>query len=213
MADTTSVSVSSQSDSSVAAGYTPKYRGIYILTPSGIQTHLLDYVEYLNGSERVEKIDIDKDGDGDYLYTMNGVLYVKYSTLQEPQKVRENEIKVVRLDTGILPSPYVPNAFHEQVHILGRLSVTFSPARSTDREWRMEFYDRYTEDDSIDLGTHDASLAPKHIVDIVSLESSAKTSQEYVVPRSLDRVNNPAGFILSSPKIDFFTGSVTFTLV
>lgn len=211
LADTTSSS--SSSVSSIASGYSPQYRGIYILTPSGVQTHLMDYVEYLNGSEQVDRTDIDKDGDSDYIYTMNGVIYIKYSTLKEPTKVIDRSITVQTLSSTDPILPYVPNYFHEQSHSPGRLSVSFSPARTLEREWRMEFYDRYTEDDAISLGAHDDRTTPRHVVDIISHDRTLSSQSEVPVMRVLDQVTNPRDFTLLSPKIDFFTGSVSFTLV
>ncbi len=40
-------SVSSVSSTSIPSGYAPNLQGIYILTPSGIQTRLFDYIDPL----------------------------------------------------------------------------------------------------------------------------------------------------------------------
>ncbi len=45
----------------IAAGYSPRYQGIYIRTPSGIQTQLFDYIAPLTDETRVDAIDIDQD--------------------------------------------------------------------------------------------------------------------------------------------------------
>lgn len=55
----------------IAEGYTPNYEGIYILTPiSGVQTRLFDYLDELDPTDTAEVIDIDADGDEDYIYMM-----------------------------------------------------------------------------------------------------------------------------------------------
>ena len=40
----TSTTTSSSAAAGIAEGYSPHYQGIYIRTPSGIQTQLFDYI-------------------------------------------------------------------------------------------------------------------------------------------------------------------------
>lgn len=65
--DTPLVSASPAVDTS---GYAPKFEGIYVLTPSGVQTKLFDYTDILDPNERVQVTDIDLDGDMDYVYLL-----------------------------------------------------------------------------------------------------------------------------------------------
>lgn len=59
-------------------GYAPRFEGIYILTePSETQVKLFDYTELVDASTEVVVIDVDQDGDKDYLYVLGGILYVK----------------------------------------------------------------------------------------------------------------------------------------
>jgi hypothetical protein len=54
-----------------AVGYTPNFQGIYILTEKGTQTRLFDYTETLQKTDVSTKVDIDRDGDMDYLYILD----------------------------------------------------------------------------------------------------------------------------------------------
>lgn len=66
-------------------GYTPRFEGIYILTePSETQVKLFDYTELVDASTEVVVIDVDQDGDKDYLYVLGGILYVKKNHRQTP---------------------------------------------------------------------------------------------------------------------------------
>ena len=57
--------------SGVASGYSPSFDGIYILTPdTKTQTRLFDYTTLLQGDEKADVVDIDGDGDKDYIYIL-----------------------------------------------------------------------------------------------------------------------------------------------
>lgn len=87
-------SSSNVTDASVTAGYSPNFQGIYILTPSGIQTRLFDYTAPLTGDEEVTKTDIDQDGDDDYFFVLDGALFLKRSTEKSPPIQRETHLSV-----------------------------------------------------------------------------------------------------------------------
>lgn len=53
--------------------------------------------------------------------------------------------------TSTDPTPYVPDYFHENDSAPKNLNFTFVPAYPEEREWRAEFYDRYTEWDRVDI--------------------------------------------------------------
>lgn len=172
IADT--ATASSSSSSQVAAGYSPSFDGIYILTPSGAQTRLFDYTDPLTGNETAEAVDIDKDGDTDYLFIMDGVLFVKYNHTKAPVKVQDDSIKITTL-AATDDYPIAPNFFHESLNTPGSLSVTFAPANKTEKSWRMEFFDHYLEWDAIDAGYHSESTAPKRVVDIFTSSSTVSS--------------------------------------
>ena len=58
----------------LADGYAPKYQGIYVLTSGGTQTRLFDYIDPVRKDTRIDTLDIDRDGDVDYIYVLDGVL-------------------------------------------------------------------------------------------------------------------------------------------
>lgn len=64
-----------------------------------MQTRLFDYIEPLIGTETVDVVDIDKDGDKDYIYMMDGALYVKMSHLKEPSRQSDTTLLIHSLDT------------------------------------------------------------------------------------------------------------------
>lgn len=189
---------SSSSSSQIAAGYSPSFEGIYILTPSGAQTRLFDYTEPLTGNEIAEAVDIDKDGDMDYLFIMDGVLFVKYNHTKAPVKVQDDSIKIATL-TATDEYPIAPNFFHESLNTPGSLSVTFAPANKTEKSWRMEFFDHYLEWDAVDAGYHSESTAPKRVVDIFTASSTdssigSDTIQLIPISRHLSQVYDSSTF-------------------
>jgi len=80
-----------------------------------------------------------------------------------------------------------------------------------EREWRLEFYDRYSEDAMIQLGTNDEVKTPKNVIDLIAQDVS-EAPESFPVSRAIERVSQKTGFTLSSPRITFFTGSVSFVL-
>jgi len=71
LADTSSSSSSSSTSSPTAAGYSPNYEGVFIITPiSLVQTRLFDYIDLLGEDDHVETGDIDRDGDRDYIFLL-----------------------------------------------------------------------------------------------------------------------------------------------
>lgn len=54
-----------------SAGYAPLYEGIFILSPiTKTQTRLFDYTDGVSAEDEVNIVDIDKDGDNDYIYML-----------------------------------------------------------------------------------------------------------------------------------------------
>ena len=190
LADVGSVTTNSSSDT-LARGYSPNYQGIYIRTPSGIQTRLFDYIAPLTSSTRVDTVDIDRDGDKDYIYIIDGVLYAKYSHINEPNRIVDTTTKISDISSRD-PSPYIPDYFYEDVSTPRNLNFSFVSASETEREWRAEFYDRYTEWDAVDIGKNDPRTAPKTTIDMFLTPTSLPTKEPMIsripVARSLTSV-------------------------
>lgn len=165
LADATGIAGSSAS-STLASGYAPNLQGIYILTPNGVQTRLFDYIEPLIGNETTEVIDIDRDGDMDYITLMDGALYVKYSHASAPVKTVDTTLTIADLEDTLVPS--APNFFEETEATPGQLHVSFVPASPEDTDFRLEFFDRYIEWDHADIGIHDESVRPRSIIDFAT---------------------------------------------
>ncbi len=135
----------------ISAGYSPNYRGIYIQTPiSGTQTQLFDYQAPLTEDTTVESVDIDKDGDMDYLFLLDGILYIKYSWLNNPSKIIDTTQKISSIGPSDL-LPYIPNYFYENSSTPKVLNFSFTPSSHEETEWRVDFFDQYTEWDKVDI--------------------------------------------------------------
>lgn len=189
-----------------------------MLTPSGIQTRLFDYMDELTGQEKVQVVDIDKDGDMDYLYLMDGVVYIKYTHTNAPVKIQDTTVRVETL-TKNDELPTSPNFFHESINTPGSLSVSFSPASPNETTWRMEFFSRYLEWDTLDAGNHTEAVTPRSIIDLQNSEAkenivtnSNSAIQSVNVSRYLSRVFDKNTFIMSGPQIRILTGTTQFTV-
>jgi hypothetical protein len=133
------------------------------------QTRLFDYVAPLTGEEKADVVDIDNDGDTDYLYTMDGILYIKRSHIKEPNIPRDMTMNISSLDPKEIPE--APNYFEEVVASPGQIEIDFSPAQKTQQAFRLEFFDRYLEWDSDHLDRNNPQESPKTIVDLVVTEN------------------------------------------
>ena len=140
---------SPSSSMGVASGYSPNYQGIYIRTPSGVQTRLFDYIAPVTQDTRVDTVDIDQDGDLDYIYLLDGALYVKYNWTKVPNKIIDTSTKISSITPDDL-APYVPDYFYEDVSTPHNLNYSFVSSSQTENEWRVEFYDQYIEWDKLD---------------------------------------------------------------
>ena len=86
----------------------------------------------------------------DYIYLLDGVLYVKYSWQHTPNKIQDLSSKISEIHSDDL-APFVPDYFHENRSTPKNLNFSFIPASHDETEWRAEFYDRYIEWDQIDI--------------------------------------------------------------
>ncbi len=206
----------SQGNTNIAPGYAPSFKGIYVLTPSGTQTRLFDYIDELTGKEKVNVVDIDKDGDNDYIYLVDGIVYVKYTHTNQPNKIQDFSIQVDTIGTAD-ELPTAPDFFHENINTPGSLSVEFTPSSSDEKRWRMEFFDRYLEWDNVDTKTYSDALTPKSIIDLeVSTMKSPSDTNQIIqftpVSKYLSRVRDVSSFMMVGPGIAILTWSTQFTL-
>ena len=178
----------------IAPGYTPNFRGIYIVTESGTQTRLFDYTETLQEDSPSTRVDIDRDGDLDYLFLLDGALFLKRTTLTEPRKIIDTDRTIIEIDENS-PLPTAPNYFTEYVSLPNNINISYEAARAEETIWRTTFYDRYLEWDMVDLGEHDDSLSPQHILEVFSYDPDIVLYDKKVL-RSLDRVSNPDSFVI-----------------
>lgn len=199
----------SQGNTNIAPGYAPSFKGIYVLTPSGTQTRLFDYIDELTGKEKVNVVDIDKDGDNDYIYLVDGIVYVKYTHTNQPNKIQDFSIQVDTIGTAD-ELPTAPDFFHENINTPGSLSVEFTPSSSDEKRWRMEFFDRYLEWDNVDTKTYSDALTPKSIIDLeVSTMKSPSDTNQIIqftpVSKYLSRVRDVSSFMMVGPGIAILT--------
>ncbi len=187
--------VSAQSGIDTAAGYTPNFQGIYIVTEKGTQTRLFDYTQTLQKTDVSTKVDIDRDGDMDYLYILDGALFLKRTSTKEPTHTVDRTIRVIDVDTES-PFPTAPDFFHEGVSVPGTLSLSYNASTDVESVWRVDFYDRYLEWDMLDQSEHDEDETPRQIVELYRQDLGGPSSPEKVVLRSLDRVADPSSLII-----------------
>lgn len=203
----TSSSASSTESSSL---YAPNFQWIYVLTEWWYQTRLFDYIEPLRWDERVDTVDIDKDGDKDYIYVMDGVLYVKRTHTFQARAIQDTSISVSALDaSGRVPT--APNFFRQQFSTPNKLSLQFAPIDSVKEGiWRMEFFDRYMEWDLLDRWVHSEKTTPKRVIDFV--RSNNVPLRDAPVERSLADVGDPTDIVLSWPKMSLLNPGAEFSL-
>lgn len=147
------------------ASYLPNFRGMYVLTETQhIQTKLFDYTELIDKKDRVDVVDVDNDGDKDYVYLLGGNLYVKNTYLQNPVKIQDNTIKSVNIGTEL---PEVANNFMQMLSTPSELNISFENTVPGEKEWRLDFFDKYLEWDRIDINNRLATELPRTTLDLV----------------------------------------------
>jgi hypothetical protein len=208
-------SLESSSSSSTAPWYSPVYEGIFILTPdSKTQTRLFDYTDLLSQEDPPPSvIDIDKDGDSDYIFLMGWSIYVKYSHTSEPDRpIDDTSPAIISADLSL--SPRAPDFFHEIVASPGHMELSFVPADSSDRSFRLEFFDRYLEWDYTTLSGNDDPDTPRTVIDMTTSPVPTVASDFITSPirRSLEDVSSPDGFILEGMKVSTLLPGQQFSL-
>jgi hypothetical protein len=210
--DTMTTSQISTSDGDISTGYAPRFQGIYTYTPSGEQIRLFDYLEPLRWDEQVDKIDIDKDGDQDFLFLFDGVIMIKYNHTTTPEKIHDSRIFIDEIASEDLP-PTAPNYFHEQFSTPGKISLTFSPADSEkETGWRLDFYDRYNEWEVFDQGDHDEEKTPKKTIEFFKKDMNDTFISGQKIERSIDRFVLWSGSVVFWPRLSIVSGGDAFRL-
>ncbi len=146
------------------------YQGIYV-KDEGRQSRLFDYTEELRGNEEAILIDTNKAGTGneDVVYAMGSSLYIKHNLKTKPAVHSTDSVKTYDLSDLMANSkdPSAPNYFKEGFVSSNQINFSFSPAKATDRKFRLEFYDYVDRFDRIVRG-EDGPTTPKRAVDLLT---------------------------------------------
>ena len=203
---------------SLTSGYSPKFQGIYILTePTKKQVRLFDYTDLVTPKTRVDVVDIDQDGDRDYIFILGNTLYIKKTSTQSPTKIVDTGRSVEELGTDA-PYPSAVNHFNQVLSSPSELNITFRNTIPDQREWRLEFYDRYMEWDREAIGTSTPTTAPKTVIDLFAEEttppvvSGTDVVHTTAVARSLQSGYTDDDFRIQAGEINILTGSSHFSL-
>ena len=196
-------------------GYSPLYEGIFVLSPlTKKQTRLFDYTDWLSTEDKVSIVDIDKDstidldGDGikdndrDYIFLLDGALYVKYNTLASPNRPVDTTPPVIS-SPDLTLVPRAPDFFHESVASPGQMELSFAPANPADTSFRLEFFDKYLEWDRNQLAGNDDPNTPRVVIDLTTTSFPTLTENYSVTPvnRVLEDVSSPEWFFLEGMKV------------
>ena len=194
----------------IAANYLPKFEGIYVLTEnSKTQTKLFDYVELLGKNDRVDTKDIDNDADRDYIFVLGGNLYVKNTHLKEPNKIIDTTTRTENISQKL---PEVPNNFVQVLSTPSELNVSFRNTLPDEREWRLEFLEKYTEWDRAAIDKNLEKSLPKTVVDLFVQNNFSDFDNNGMrsmpINRYISSGEKASSFVLESAKIEKFTGDI-----
>lgn len=129
-------------DAGSAAAFQFVYAGIYV-SDEGRQSRLFDYTEELLGNEEAVRIDVSKTGYDDVVYSMGSSLFLKRNLKAPAMVASSDDVETYDL-ADILDrktDPSAPNSFEEDFVSSGQINFGFAPAKSSDRKFRLEFYD------------------------------------------------------------------------
>lgn len=181
-----------------SSSYLPRFDGMYVLTETqNHQTKLFDYVEPIRKKDRVDVVDMDRDGDRDFVYLLGGVLYVKSTYLGTNAKTFIAKVDSAKTIDKSLPE--VANGFNQVHSTPSELNISFQNTVSDEKEWRMEFFDKYQEWDRIDIG-NSQNNSPKTTVDLIRHTDFAPADENGIrikpVERAIVSGFQEKGFIL-----------------
>lgn len=182
---------------SAANDYLPKFEGMYVLTEvTHTQTKLFSYTELVRPEDRVDVLDIDNDGDKDYVFVLGGKLYVKNTHLAEPTKIFDKKITT---SENFSKNPEVANNFMQVLSTPSELNVSFQNTVPNETQWRMEFYDKYLEWDRMDIQPSEYNTIARTTVDLLLNDDFGEYQngmRSLPVARYLARGENASGFML-----------------
>lgn len=83
----------------------------------------------------------------DYLYLLDGTLYLKKTHLRNTTKIVDTRITINSIDLTMTPT--APDFFHENTPLSNIFSFSYDTTDDSDSMWRVEFYDKYMEWDML----------------------------------------------------------------
>jgi hypothetical protein len=172
----------SSAEASAGSASSYLYSGIYVLD-DGKKTRLFDYLDQIDGTEEAILINPTNSGTGkeDVVYRMDDGLYLKKNLKAEDAKVSTDRIKTYSLDDLLSENaakPTAPNFFRESIVSSNQINFSFSPAKETDRRFRLEFFDYVDRFDRLARGdANSAPPTPSRVVDLFAdLRSETTTN-------------------------------------
>jgi len=161
------ISTLQNSNSSVTA--TPNYEGIYVLDDTGKQIRLFDWTEELQGDEMMLLSDVDRDGDRDFIFRVGNTLFVKERLTVTPTAVYTQESFTSDISSTL---PTAVNNLRETVTSPNSINLSWSPAHSDDRIFRIGFYRSMFRND--DEKREHQDFDDKYIVDALVTETDGE---------------------------------------
>lgn len=141
-------------------------------------------------------LDIDNDGDKDYVFVLGGKLYVKNTHLTEPTKIFDKKITT---SENFSKNPEVANNFMQVLSTPSELNVSFQNTVPNETQWRMEFYDKYLEWDRMDIQPSEYNTIARTTVDLLLNDDFGEYQngmRSLPVARYLARGENASSFML-----------------
>lgn len=145
------------------------------------------------------------DGDMDYLFLLDGILYLKKSNTYQPNKILDTTIETQDIDSSLVPS--AADFFHENISLSHIFSFSYDAPQLVDAMWRVEFYDQYIQWDMSQLDSGNNSTSP-HIIELVDVEKLTKNKTLRVL-RSID---TPSELVIEGPRMEILTGAMDFVV-
>lgn len=138
---------------------------------------------------------------------------MKYSHLQSPVRPVDATPPITSSpDLTLIPRS--PDFFHESIASPGQMELSFAPANPSDTSFRLEFFDKYLEWDTVLLAGNDDIATPRTVIDMTVVPLAITTPSFTVSPvnRSLENVSSPDGFFLEGMKVATLLSGQDFSL-
>ncbi len=87
------------------------------------------------------------------------------------------------------------------------MELSFAPANASDTSFRLEFFDKYLEWDSVLLAGNDDIGTPRVVIDMTASALPQVSDEMSISPinRSLEDISSPDGFVLEGMKVSTLT--------